>query len=158
MSFIRKHSRTGLVAVVCLALGAGASAIATAGAATSHHRRAGAATRHRSAGARSDLRGRLLRVARRSVEGQMVVATKSGFVTVRWRRGTVDSVSGQQLTLTEGTKSKAYKQVTLTIPTSAKVRDNRKAASLSALTRGQRVVVLQAPRRAFVIAHTPRSG
>jgi hypothetical protein len=88
----------------------------------------------------------------------MVLATKSGFATVRWRRGTVDSVSGQQLTLTEGTKARAYKQVTVTIPTTAKVRDDRRAASLSALTRGQRVIVLQAPRRTFVVAHTAKSG
>ena len=84
----------------------------------------------------------------------MVVATKSGFATVTIDRGFVQSVSGQQLTIREGTKNATYKTVTLTIPSSAKVRDNRQASTLSALTAGQRVSVVQAPKRTWVIART----
>jgi hypothetical protein len=43
--------------------------------------------------------------------------------------------------------------VTLTIPADAKVSDNGKAASLSQLTAGQRVAVVQGPKRTRVLAH-----
>ncbi len=48
MSFIHKHARLLLVAASCVALGAGASAIATAGAATNHPLTAQRATPPRS--------------------------------------------------------------------------------------------------------------
>jgi len=38
------------------------------------------------------------------------------------------------------------------------VRDNRQTASLSEVKAGQRVLVLTAPRRTYVIAHTPKAG
>ncbi len=148
MTFVRSHGRLLLVAVCCAALGAGVSAIATAGAATSTHPRAGGlrpfAAPH----------GPLRRLAARAVHGTIVVRTRTGFATVTFDRGTVQSVSGQQLTLTEGTSGAAYKTVTLNIPATARVRDNRQWASLSALKPGQRVIVVQAPKRTFVIART----
>jgi hypothetical protein len=90
--------------------------------------------------------------------GDVVVRTKAGFFTVTFDRGKVDSVSGRQLTITEGTKKASYKTVTLTIPTGATVRDDRHTASLSDLKAGQRVLVLKAPKRTFVIARTPRAA
>ncbi|MGI8505333.1 MAG: hypothetical protein ACR2MK_00760 [Solirubrobacteraceae bacterium] len=152
MSSIRKHSRLVLVAACCVALGAGASAIASAGASTSATAGGSAhAAHHRG------LRGRgLRRLAKRAVHGNLVVASKQGFVTVTFDRGKVDSVSGQQLTITEGTKRAAYKTVTLTIPAGARVRDDRQKATLSQLKPGQRVLVVQAPKRTLVVAHTPK--
>jgi hypothetical protein len=150
MSYIRTHGRLLLVAVCCVALGAGAGAIATAGAASSTPAHA-KATAH--PGTR---RGALRRFARRAVHGSVVVRTKTGFATVTFDRGTVNSVNGQQLTITEGTPKATYKTVTLTIPSTARVRDNRQPASLSDLKAGQRVIVVQAPKRTFVIAHTRR--
>ncbi len=149
MSFIRKHSRLLLVAVACAALGAGASAIATAGAAT------GASTHPATHKART---GALRRFAARAVQGSVVVHTKRGFVTVSFTRGKVDSVNGRQLTITEGTRKASYKTVTLSIPANALVRDNRQKATLSQLTAGQRVTVVNAPRRTLVVARTPRNG
>ena len=73
-------------------------------------------------------------------------------------RGAVDSVSGNQLTLTEGTVKQTYKTVTLTIPAEATVRDDKQAARLSSLRTGQRVVVVSAPQRTFVVAPTPHQG
>ena len=67
-----------------------------------------------------------------------------------------DVRDGQQLTIREETKAATYKTVTLTIPSSAKVRDNGKSASLSQLTQGQRVGVVQGPKRTPVVARTPR--
>jgi hypothetical protein len=148
MSLIRKHSRLLVVAGSCAALGAGASAIATAGAATGNSSKAGEA-------AKASVRAPR-RLAARAVHGDLIVATKTGFAAVTFDRGTVKSVSGQQLTLTEGTRKATYKTVTLTIPTAARVRDNRHTATLAEVTIGQRVTVVQAPKATFVIAHTRR--
>jgi hypothetical protein len=149
MSFIHKHSRLLLVAVCCAALGAGASVIASAGAATgSIHGGKGKAVRA----------GGLRRFAARSVQGSVVVYTKKGFVTVTFNRGKVDSVNGQQLMITEGTKKATFKTVTLSVPANALVRDNRRKATPSALEAGQRVTVINAPQRTLVVARTPRAG
>jgi hypothetical protein len=149
MSFIYKHSRLLLVAVCCAALGAGASVIASAGAATgSSHPGKGKAAHP----------GGLRRFAARAVQGSVVVHTKKGFVTVTFNRGKVDSVNGQQLTITEGTRKATYKTATLSIPAAALVRDNRQKATLSDLKPGQRVTVVSAPKRTLVVARTPRAG
>ena len=157
MAYLRRHARIALVAITCLALGAGASAIATAGA-TTHTARAGAhAGQHRFG---HGLRARGLRLARRAVHAELVVPTKQGFATVTIDRGTVDSVSGDQLTLTEGTPTQTYKTVTLTIPSNATIRSDREPASLGSLTKGQRVRVISvvgARQRTFVVAHRPRA-
>jgi hypothetical protein len=146
MPFIRKHAPLALVAAG-LAAGAGASVVATAGASgskTSHARN------HHALRAPA---GR--RLARRAVEGSFVVKTpRHGFVRVRFWRGRVDGVSGQQLTLTEGTRTASYKQVTLSIPATARVRDNGHQSALSDLSAGQRVVVIKALGRTRVRART----
>lgn len=154
MSKLRRHSRTLVIAVCCVAVGAAASAIAVAGAATGASKHRGAA----GASARLAHGASLHRLAARAVQGSAVLHTKQGFATVTFERGAVDSVSGQQLRITEGTPKATYKTVTLTIPSAAHVRDNRQPASLSSLQTGQRVLVLQAPRGTFVIAHTARAG
>ena len=105
---------------------------------------------------------RLLRrgrgLLRRAVQGDAVVRTASGFGTVSFERGTVKSVSGAQLTLTEGTRRASYRSVTVTIPTDARIRDDGTRGDLSSLKAGQRVLVITAPRRTFVIARTPTAG
>lgn len=151
MTYLRKHLKLVTVAAVCVAVGAAGSAIATAGAAgtgttTTSSSTTATTARVRGAGARA--------LERRAVHADVVVATGSGFATVTVDRGFVRSVSGQQLTIREGTKKVTYKTVTVTIPSSAKVRDNRRASTLSALTAGQRVSVVQAPNRTWVIGRT----
>jgi hypothetical protein len=148
MSFIRKHSKLLMVASSCAVLGAGVSAIASAGAST----RSSSAARTGHIGKRWAAR----RLAARAVHGDLIVASESGFVTVTFDRGKVQSVDGQQLTLVEGTKTKTYKTVTLTIPAGARVRDNGHKSTLADLMGGQRVIVVQAPKNTFVVAHTAR--
>jgi hypothetical protein len=160
MSHILKHSRLLMVAVCCVAVGAAASVIAGAGAATSTK---AAISTKAAAGAkarRADKakQGSLRRIARRTVHGDFVVHTKAGFVTVTVDRGVVDSVSGQQLKIAEGTPKATYKTVTLTIPADARVRDDKQKASLSSVKAGQRVLVVSAPKRTLVIARTPRGA
>ena len=157
MTYLRKHLKLITVAAACVAIGAAGSAIATAGAASAGTTTATAGSsganstnaktaRARGAGVRA--------LERRTVQANVVVATKTGFATVTIDRGIVQSVSGQQLTIREGTKNTTYKTVALTIPSNAKVRDNRQASTLSTLTAGQRVAVLQAPQRTWVIARS----
>jgi hypothetical protein len=153
VTYLRKHLKLVTVAAACVVIGAAGSAIATAGA-TSNGTTSTASTtanpaRGRGVGARA--------LERRAVHASAVVATKSGFANVTVDRGFVQSVNGQQLAIREGTKTATYKTVTLTIPSNAVVRDNRKASRLSALSAGQRVAVVQAPQRTWVIVRTPRT-
>jgi hypothetical protein len=160
MASLRKHSRLLVVAVCCVALGAGVSAIATAGAATGGAGKAGKTGKTGKTGKAGTKRGRgggVSRFATRAVSGDVVVRTQTGFATVSFERGTVDTVSGQQLTITEGTAKASYKTVTLTIPATARVRDDRQKATLSDVKAGQRVLVLTAPKQTFVIARSPRT-
>ena len=160
MNSLRKHSRLLVVAVACLAIGAGASAIASAGASSRTNAHAPRYQLLRAGRGLARLRAAGLRLgAGRAVHGDLVVWTKkNGFVTVTFDRGSVSSVTGQQLVINEGTAKATYKQVSLAIPTTARVRDNGQQATLSQLKHGQRVIVVQAPNRTFVIAHTPRAG
>ncbi len=149
MKFLRRHSMLIGVAVACAAAGAGVSAIANAGATAgtaAQPKRAHALGRH--------LGGR--RLLFRAVHGDIVVATKTGFGTVTFDRGSVQSISGQQLTLKVGTKRATYKTITVTIPSSARVRDDGHLGSLADVKPNQRAIVIQAPARTYVIARTPR--
>lgn len=151
---IARHWRLLSVAVACLALGAGASAIASAGAdpakpsaSSDQH---GAAQIHRVGH-----RGRLLR---RAVAGEIVVRTKDGFGTVSLERGTIDEISGSRLTIAEGTRRASYRSVTVTIPADARIRDDGIRTGLSSVKAGERVLVITAPQRTFVIARTPKAA
>jgi hypothetical protein len=149
MGRIRQNWKFGAVAASCLVIGAGAGAsmIGSAGATTTS---SSGATGTTATHAHHGLRAR--RLLGRTVHGDLVLATKHGFVTVTVDRGRVQSVNGQQLTLTEGTKTQTYKTVTLKIPTDAKVRDNKQLVSLADVKAGQRAIVVQGPQHTWVIA------
>lgn len=149
MTFRRSHLKLLALAATCVALGAAISAIATAGAATSTHA-------HRTAAKAAAGRGLGARLLHRSVHGDFVVRTKSGFATVTIDRGTVVSVSGQSLTLREGTPKATLKTVTLTIPADARVRADHAPASLAQLKAGERALVITLPKRTLVIARTAK--
>jgi hypothetical protein len=88
------------------------------------------------------------------VHGDLVVPNKAGngFVTVTLDSGTVKSVSGDQLTITEGTQSATYKDATVTIPSGAKVQRNFADAQLSDLQAGDRVRVSSSSEETTVFA------
>ena len=88
------------------------------------------------------------------VHSEMVVPTKSGddFETLTQDSGKLQSVSGSQLTITEGTETATYKTVTLDVPSDAKVIRNGKQADLSDLQQGDQVHVSQSPQNSFVFA------
>jgi hypothetical protein len=78
---------------------------------------------------------------------------KGGFDMVTMDRGSFSSLSGDRLTITEGTKSATYKTVTITIPANATVRRNDEKAQLTDLKTGDEVVALQSPNGTMVAAH-----
>ena len=149
MKLLKRHYRLVVLAAACVALGAAVSAITSAGAATP-----ASGTTSTASGAAVHGRGRwgLERRLGGAVQGDLVVHTKSGWVTVTFERGVVKSVSGNQLTITERTKKAVYKDVTLMIPSNAIVRVNRQKATLGQLKSGQRVLVVNGPKRTLVIA------
>lgn len=143
--------KIGAVGGACAAIGAGAGILGTSAAATNNNASSSHVKKHHLRHARN--------AWTRAVHADAVIPVKGGkFVQVTLDRGTVQSVSGQQLTITEGTKKATYKTVTLTIPTGAKVRDNKQPAQLSDLKAGQRVLVYQGPKNTLVAAHTPRAS
>jgi hypothetical protein len=88
------------------------------------------------------------------VHADAVLPNQSGgFDTVTLDRGGFSSLSGDQLTITEGTKTATYKTVTLTIPQGARIRRNGARAQLGDLKGGDEVTVLQSPKATAVIAH-----
>jgi hypothetical protein len=153
MSFIHRHAKVFAVALSCLALGAAGSAIASAGAATSSPA---------AASARAGALGRaglLARIRWGTVHASLVTYTKKqGFVTITIDRGFVQSVSGDSLTMREGTKTETYKTLTLSLPANTIVRDNRTRSTLSALKPGEHVLVIQGPQRALVVARDASAG
>ena len=133
----------GAVAVAGVAVGLRVSALTTAGAAP------GKWAGH-PAGARSLIGGG--GGLRRAVHAEAVVPVNGRFVTVTLDRGFVVKVDGSDLTIREGTRNLTYKTVTLTIPPSARVRNDGRRARLSDLQAGEHVLVVQGPRRTFVRA------
>jgi hypothetical protein len=145
--------RIGVVGAVCAVAG-GAAGIAGSSASSSH-----AAKSAESGAAIAEGPGPLLRLgigdaAGPPVHSDMVVPNqKGGFDTITMDHGSFSSLSGDKLTITEGTKTATYKTVTLTIPSSATVRRNDQAAQLSDLKSGDTVLIAQSPNGTVVDAH-----
>jgi hypothetical protein len=139
------------VGLACAAIGA-AYGIAGSSAATSGHQ-----TRsHTTNSATGHLFGPGLRGPGHGpgVHSDLVVLNKAGtaFETVTEDNGAFKSLSGDQLTITEGTKTVTYKDVTLTIPAGATVYRNGAKAALTDLASGDEVHVSQAPEGTVVFA------
>src|SRR3954453_12416329 len=133
----RRFLRTTAVAATCALVGAGA----------------GIAGSQAHEGHFSNHGNHFGRFGRAPVHADLVVPAKGGtFKTVTFDRGTVDSVSGDQLTIKEGTKSATYKTITLTIPSDAKIRRNGENAQLSDLQQGDAVAVVSTDAKTLVKA------
>src|SRR3954453_8954821 len=132
--------RTIMVAALCGVIGAGAG-IAGAGAHEGHGK--GRHAKHFNPG--FHLGG--------PVYADLVVPDRQGgFKTITLDRGTVESVSGDQLTIKEGTPKATYKTITLTIPAAAKIKRNGDDAALSDLQAGDLVSVVTTGDKTFVKA------
>jgi hypothetical protein len=89
-----------------------------------------------------------------AVHATVVVLNKAGtgFITVTEDSGTVQSVSGNQLTIKEAVGKVTYRTVTLTIPSGATITRNLSKVALSALKSGDRVRVAQSSEGTNVFA------
>lgn len=96
---------------------------------------------------------------RGAVHATIVTLNKAGtgYITVTADSGTVQSVSGNSLTIKEAVGSVVYKTVTLTIPSGATVTRNFATVALSALKSGDRVRVEQSSEGTDVFAIDPSS-
>jgi len=142
--------RTAAIGAVCAIVGTGAG-IAGSSAAT----KSKSSTRSAAATDRPGAPGGPLRLGGGPpVHSEAVVPNKArdGFITVTTDGGAVKSVSGDQLTITEGTKTLKYKDVTLTIASDASVRRNGATAALSDLKAGDHVMVSQSSESTHVDA------
>jgi hypothetical protein len=138
----RRFLRTTAIAATCALAGAGAG-IAGSQAHEGHFNNHG---------------NHFGRFGRAPVHADLVVPAKGGtFQTVTFDRGTVDSVSGDQLTIKEGTKSATYKTITLTIPSDAKIRRNGEDAQLSDLQPGDGVAVVTSNGKTAVKAFSAKA-
>ena len=146
--------RSLLIAALCAAVGAAAGIAGTAAAPKSRATHAPRAAHFR------DFHGGPGRpFGGPPVHVEAVVLNKAGdkFITATSDNGKVKSVSGNDLTITEGTKTVTYKDVTLTIPSDAKIRRNFDDAQLSDLKEGDFVHVDSSADGTFVFAVDPNA-
>ncbi len=88
------------------------------------------------------------------IHAEAVVPKRSGngFETVTEDNGKLKSRSGNDITITEGTQTETYKDVTITIASGAKVVRNGKKATVDNLEDGDFVHVIQSPEGTRVMA------
>jgi hypothetical protein len=146
--------RTALLCLVS-ALAAAGLAFAVSTATSGAHGKAGNGQAPKRAGLhKGAARGALRAVGGRAVHVDAVLAQADGtFAKATVDRGFVKSVSGDQLTVTQGTRKATYGETTITVPAGATIVVNRaKGSALSDLKAGQRVVVAQMPKRFTIVA------
>jgi hypothetical protein len=146
--------RMGAVGAVCALVGGAAGIAASSASSPTPTKAAGApAVTVQGPGPQFGL-GPLADAAGPPVHSENVLPNKKGaFDTLTMDRGSFSSLSGEKLTITEGTKTATYKTLTLTIPSGASVTRNGVAAKLSDLKSGDTVMVAQSPQGTDVAAH-----
>jgi hypothetical protein len=151
-SFKLKAAATG---AACVVVGAAAGIVGASAAPTSKSSKPAGPALPQTRGA-----GRAFRLHRQSgdlgpaVHASVVVLDKAGtgFITATEDSGTVQSVSGKQLTIKEAVGSVTYKTITLTIPSGATISRDFSSTALSALKAGDRVRVVQSSEGTDVMA------
>jgi hypothetical protein len=144
----------------CVVVGAAAGIVGASAAPTAKSKTAKPALpQKRAAGRAFGLRHRDAGDLGPAVHASVVVLNKAGtgFITATEDSGTVQSVSGDQLTIKEAVGSVVYKTVTLTIPSGATISRNFSSAALSALKSGDRARVVQSSEGTDVMAVDPSS-
>lgn len=142
----RTWIRTGLVGAGCAAVGAVAGIAGGAAApSTSNHPRPPMWRMH----------ARGLMGPPVHVEAVVPKRSGSGFETVTEDNGKLKSRSGNDITITEGTRTQVYKDTTITVPSDAKIFRNRAKATLDDLKDGDFVHVARSPEGTVVFAVSP---
>jgi hypothetical protein len=145
--------RTAAIGALCAVVGTGAGIAGSSGASSSKSSSESARASHAGRPA-----GPFRLAGGPPVHSEAVVPNKAGdkFITVTTDAGTVKSVSGDQLTITEGTKKLTYKDVTLTVSSDATVYRNGAKAALSDLQAGDHVMVSKSSEGTYVDAFDSR--
>jgi len=146
--------KTIAVVAACATAGAVAGITAAAAAPSSHSKTAKTARPALRWARRLAGRGRFMLGVGPAVHETAVVLNRAGtgFITETEDSGTVQSISGNQLTVKEGIGKVTYRTVTLTIPSGATVYRDFASSSLSALRSGDRVRVAQSSEGTTVFA------
>src|SRR2546423_6985635 len=149
--------RAGAVAGVCAAVGAVAGIVGSAAAPSKKSSAAVTQRWHGPLGLR--VRG-LPFFHGPAVHGEEVVLNKArtGFVTLTEDSGKVKSVSGNDVTITEGIGSVTYKDVTVTVPGNATVYRNGSKATVGDLKTGDFVHVASSSDGTTVFADDAKHG
>ena len=131
--------RRALLAIAACALIGASIGMAGAGAATSSKSKSASTTTRNANRPPGWMRGGP------PVHAEEVRLNKAGdkFITVTEDSGTVKSISGNDVTITEAANGVTYKDVTITIPDGATVMRNGQTAQLSDLKAGDHVHVEQ---------------
>jgi len=147
----RLKTRAGATVAACVALGA-AGGIVGAMAAPAKHRSTSAATTTAPGGPPPRLMMRLR--GGPPVHSEEVRLDKAGkaFITETEDNGTVKSISGNDVTITEAANGVTYKDVAVTVPGDATVYRNDAAAKAGDLKAGDRIHVSQSSDGTFVFA------
>jgi GTPase involved in cell partitioning and DNA repair len=150
---MRRKTWAGAIAVAatCALVGA-ASGIATSSAASTAASTAKASKI--SSGATGRPFGGPGGMSVHSVSAQLNKAG-TAFITVTTDQGTVTAISGNDITLHEGTKTVTYKDVTVTVPDGATVTRDDATASLSDIKVGDRVSISSSSDGTVVRASDP---
>lgn len=143
--------RATAVGAACALAGAGAG-IAGAGAATKSSTRTAKTTNSATSTQRA---GGPRGGHDRAVHAVETVLNKAGtaYITETEDSGTVKSVSGSDVTITEGTTAVPYKDVTVTIPSDATITRNGKTATVADLKAGDDIHVSVSSDGTNVFAH-----
>ncbi len=150
MSMGPRMTKAGALLLCGGALGGAGGYAASAAGANAKHTSVSSATGKRP-------RGELARL-RRAVSITAVVPDGKGtFAPLSIERGTLVAVTGNSISLREGNARASYKTVSISLPSDTVVRLARKPASLSALSAGERIVVVQGPTRTTVAARKVHS-
>lgn len=146
-------TRAGVVAGACALVGAGAGIAGSAASPTPSHTKANSAQSTRWARGTDGGFGHH-RVGGPPVHAQLVVLNRArtSFITVTADNGTVKTVSGNDVTITEASGSVTYKDATITLPDNATVYRNDAAAKVGDLKAGDHVRIAQSSDGTFVFA------
>ena len=161
---LSNKTRGLMVAAACAAVGAGGGIVGSMASPSKHHKTSKKSAATGKSASRAPARRGFDRgpggghgMGGRPVHAEAVVLNQAGtkFITVTEDSGKVKSVSGSDVTITEGTDTVTYKDVTVTIPDDATIVRNGAKAAVGDLEEGDFVHVEQSSDGTNVSAADP---
>lgn len=151
---LKLKTRTGVTIAVCAALGAAGGIVGSMAAPAKHRAKASQSTTTTTTAKKGGRRFGGRDRGGPPVHSEAVVLNKAGtaFITATEDSGTVKSVSGNDITITEARNGVTYKDVTVTLPSDATIDRNGAAAKVGDLKAGDEVHVSRSSDGTFVFA------